>query len=382
VKPTSANNRITHGDLIDFLAARISPNLAEEWDNCGLQVGSRCSLLRGVICCLDVTSAVVAEAKHLGADFILSHHPLLFRPLRNLSLDSFPGSLIKEMVQAGITLYTAHTNLDKVPGGVSDRLAEQLGLAVRQPLMPEVRKVFKLVTFVPPAALSRVEEALFSAGAGVLGKGAYRECAFRISGEGSFFPEEGSSPRVGEVGRRNLVPEIRFETVCEDRVLSRVLSALEQTHPYEVPAYDLYRMELKRSDCGLGRIGELEDALELESFIALVRERLGGVTVRLIGGKLQDRVKRVALCGGSGFSLYSAAVTAGADLYLTGDVKYHEAREIVDGGGIPLLDAGHFATERPVVEVCSAMCRDFLVDQGLQLPVVSAQAECDPWIYI
>ncbi len=379
MKPHSGESVVTHGELIRYLESRIPPELAEEWDNCGLQLGCRQQPLQGIICCLDPTPAVVEEARRRRADFIFSHHPLFFKPLKYLDLESHQGSMLQTMVREGITLYSAHTNLDKIRGGVSDRLAELLGLQDPRPLEPASRRVYKLVTFVPPAALAEFEEALFAAGAGVLGDGSYRECAFRTEGTGSFHPAAGSRPRLGEVGRRNLVTEIRFETVCEAAVLYRVLQTLHEVHPYEVPAYDLLPMEPKEMELGFGRVGNLAEEVSLPEFVRWTGKCLGGAVVRLIGGTPELRVRRVALCGGSGFSLYRSAMAAGADLYLTGDVKYHEAREVVDGGGIPLLDAGHFATERPVVKSCVQICRDFLAVRGLTLPVAAAACEQEPW---
>jgi len=369
----------THGDLIDFLEQRIPLFLSEEWDNCGLQAGSRKTPLAGVACALEPTLETLAEAAGRGANFIFTHHPLLFRPLPCFDFDAFPGSLLVQAATRRVTIYSAHTNLDKVSGGVNDDLARRLGLSVCRPLEPVRRKLYKLVTFVPPEALGAVEEALFAAGAGHLGEGRYRECAFRTPGTGSFFPEAGSRPQKGSVGRRNLVDEIRFETVCEKNVVGRVVAALHQAHPYEVPAYDLIPLELEDEKQGLGRVGELDREVTMEAFVDLVRERLGVSGLRLIGGRPQAKVKRVALCGGSGFSFYRAAVAAGADLYLTGDLKYHEAREVIDNRGIPVLDAGHFATERPVVEVCAELCRSFVEKVGLKLPVFTIDDEREPW---
>ncbi len=368
-----------HGDLIAWLERRIPLHLSEEWDNCGLQVGSRGFPLRGVLCCLDVTSEVVAEAQAMGADFIFSHHPLFFRPEKNLDLDTFPGSLVKALVQSEITVYSAHTNLDKVENGVSAELARILGVNHTRPLQGEVEKIFKLVTFVPEESLAAVEEALFAAGAGRLGEGRYRECAFRSAGKGSFFPENGSHPERGEIGRRNLVDEIRFETVCEPESLARVLAALFESHPYEVPAYDLHPLRRDAEKVGLGRIGELDEELTVAEFVARVSDRLKVSGLRLIGGDRDRRLKKIALCGGSGFSLYPAALAAGADLYLTGDVKYHEAREVLDRGGMMLLDAGHFATEFPIVAVCAAWCREFAECNGISLPVSVARCGNEPW---
>ncbi len=376
------NSQINHGTLIDYLKAKIPSGLSESWDNCGLQVGSRQWPLHGVLCCLDFSGAVIAEAQAVGANFIFSHHPLFFKPLKRLDLDLFPGNLLQQALSAGITLYSAHTNLDSVAGGVNDHLAKLLGVTDSLPLISHFRELYKLVTFVPLAEADQVGAALFAAGAGCLGEGRYSECSFRSSGVGSFRPAPGSAPRVGEIGRMNLVDEIRLETVLDKNLLASVLKGLRQAHPYEVPAYDLYPMQLPDEACGPGRIGELEDNMILAEFADLVKFRLGTTSLRLIGGDPERKVKKIALCGGSGFSFYKQAQAAGADLFITGDIKYHEAREVVDQGGIPILDAGHFATERPVLEGCAAWCREFLSDYSAPVAVAISHSEREPWVVL
>ncbi|MBN2808952.1 MAG: Nif3-like dinuclear metal center hexameric protein [Deltaproteobacteria bacterium] len=372
---------IRHADLIDYLEFKIPPGLSESWDHCGLQAGSRNWSLTGVLCALDLTAEVVAEALAVGANFVLSHHPLLFKPLARLDVAAFPGNLLYQALTAGVTLYSAHTNLDSVAGGVNDRLAELFGLNHCTALEPYQGEIYKLVTFIPKAEAERVGRALFAAGAGSYGGGRYRDCSFCAPGVGSFRPVAGAAPRVGTVGKVSLVNEIRFETVLEKRVVPAVLEALHQTHPYEVPAYDLYPMELFDRHSGLGRIGMLPDPVCLAEFVDLVKQQLGAPALRLIGGDLQRAlVQKIALCSGSGFSLYRSACAAGADLFISGDVKYHEARAVLDSGTLPVLDAGHFATEKPVLEVMAAWCRDFFTDQGLDLPVAVSQSEREAWI--
>ena len=379
---SGGNNQISHGTLIDYLNLKIPPGLSESWDNCGLQAGSRQWPLQGILCCLDFSPALISEALAAGANFIFSHHPLFFKPLKRLDLDAFPGNLLHQAVIAGITLYSAHTNLDSVVGGVNDHLAKLLGVNDCSPLTPHFRELYKLVTFVPATDVERVGASLFAAGAGRLGSGRYSECSFRAPGVGSFRPASGASPKIGEIGRINLVDEIRLETVLDKQLLARVLEALLQAHPYEVPAYDLYPMQLPDDACGLGRIGELDDDMTLAEFVDFVKQQLKTASLRLVGGEPECRVKKIALCGGSGFSLYKQAQTAGADIFITGDLKYHEAREVIDQGGIPVLDAGHFATEKPVLEVCAAWCREFLSNYSVPIPVTISQSEREPWVFV
>ncbi len=373
---------LRHADLIAFLEREIPPALSESWDNCGLQVGSRQYPLRGVLCCLDISAEVIDEARDCGANFIFSHHPLLFKPLARIDLDVFPGNLISRVLAAEMTLFSAHTNLDSVAGGVNDQLARLLGLKNCSPLLPDAGKNCKLVTFVPAAAVDRVAEALFAAGAGKIGRAPYRDCSFRSSGTGTFFPEKGARPRIGEIGKINFVDEIRLETIVRESSLPAVLPALCQAHPYEVPAYDVYPLNSADSSCGAGRVGVLDKPVALKDFALFVKEKLGAAAVRLIGENLKDKVQKIALCGGSGFSLYDAARKSGADLFITGDLKHHDARAVLEAARIPVLDAGHFATERPVLEVCATWCRKLIAAADADIKVAIAAAEPEPWALI
>ncbi|HIE07188.1 MAG TPA: Nif3-like dinuclear metal center hexameric protein [Desulfarculaceae bacterium] len=379
---TSTSDQLCHADLIKFLEATIPGWLSESWDNCGLQAGFGKNQLTGILCSLDITAEVIDEAESLGANFILSHHPLLFKPLSHLDLEVFPGDLLGRALAGGITLYSAHTNLDSVAGGVNDHLAEILGIDQCVPLVPYSGRSCKLVTFVPAAEVDQVAAAMFAVGAGKLGAGRYSECSFQTPGTGSFRPEVGAAPRVGEIGRLNLVDEVRLETVVDEKLVTRVLEALRQAHPYEVPAYDLYSVHFSESGCGAGRIGVIENPINIDEFALLVKTRLQADAVRLIGGNLKSKVEKIALCGGSGFSLYESAQAAGADIFITGDLKYHDARSVLEKGQIPVLDAGHFATERHVVKVCAAWCRDFVAKNNADLKVAIARSESEPWITV
>ncbi len=374
-----AAGQLRHADLITFLETKVPYSLSESWDNCGLQAGSRQYPLEGVVCCLDITAEVIDEALECGANFIFSHHPLLFKPLSRLDLDVFPGNLIKRALAAEITLFSAHTNLDSVVGGVNDHLAQLLGIKECSPLVPYAGQSCKLVTFVPATAVEKVAAALFAAGAGKVGMGRYSECSFRVPGTGTFRPETGASPQVGEIGKINFVDEIRIETIVPENSLPPVLKALQQTHPYEVPAFDIYPVRFADSSCGAGRVGVVDNKYDIKEFALFVKNKLQAAAVRLIGESLKESVQKIALCGGSGFSLYSAAQASGADLFITGDLKHHDARAVLESGRMPVLDAGHFVTERPVVEVCAAWCREFIAGTGTDVNVAIAKSEHEPW---
>ena len=377
-----ADGPLRHADLITFLEAKIPYSLSESWDNCGLQSGSRQYPLKGVVCCLDITAEVIDEALECGANFIFSHHPLLFKPMSRLDLDVFPGNLIRRALAAEMTFFSAHTNLDSVAGGVNDHLAQLLGIKECSPLVPYAGQSCKLVTFVPATVVDQVASALFAAGAGKIGDTHYSECSFRTPGTGTFHPTAEASPHVGEIGKINFVDEIRLETIVPENSLSPVLKALQQAHPYEVPAYDVYPMRCPDSNCGAGRVGIIDKKTETREFVSFVKKKLRAAAVRLVGENFKERVQKIAVCGGSGFSLYNVAQASGADLIITGDLKHHDARAVLESGRIPVLDAGHFVTERPVTEVCAAWCREFIADTGSDVSVAIAESEQEPWSII
>ncbi|MBN2232474.1 MAG: Nif3-like dinuclear metal center hexameric protein [Deltaproteobacteria bacterium] len=379
---------ISHADVIRFLEELMPLDLCESWDNSGLQIGSGRRELTGVLLCLDVTPAVLDRARQAGASFIFAHHPLLFRPLKSVSTDRYPGNVLAAAVAADLTVYAAHTNLDLVPGGVNDALADALGL-VNTRVLQRTRAVesFKLVTFVPPDHLDEVSDALFTAGAGVIDS--YSRCSFSTPGIGTFFPAADAAPFIGAAGEANEEEEMRLELVVDEYQVEDVLQALHRTHPYETPAYDLLPRANRDRFVGFGRVGEVPGTLTPAALVDLVKERLGVDSVRLIGmpagaGNGDEgaaaRSWKAAVCGGSGFGFYGDALRSGVDVYITGDVKYHEARE-AELAGLPVIDAGHFATERPVLPVMAEEFRRFLKRNDADgLPVICDEHEADPWL--
>jgi dinuclear metal center YbgI/SA1388 family protein len=378
---------ISHAEVIHFLEDMMPLDLCESWDNSGLQIGSGRRRLSGILLCLDVTPAVIERAREAGVSFIFAHHPLLFKPLKSVHVDRYPGNVLAAAAAAELTIYTAHTNLDLVPGGVNDALADALGL-MNVRFLQQTRAVanFKLVTFVPPGHLDEVADALFTAGAGVIDN--YSRCSFSTPGIGTFLPSAAAAPFSGTVGEVNEEEEMRLEVVVDEYQLDDVLQALCRTHPYETPAYDLLPRANRDRVIGFGRVGDLPGTLTAVELIGLVKERLRVDTVRLIGMSAgagdgdegtAARAWKVAVCGGSGFGFYRDALRAGVDVYVTGDVRYHEARE-AELAGLPVIDAGHFATERPVLPVMAEEFRRFLKRNDADgLPVICDEHETEPW---
>ncbi len=333
-------------DLVGLIHKLYAPELAEDWDNVGLQVGDPGRPLDRVMVALDPGLEAVEAARDAGAQALVTHHPLLFKPVKRLTPDDAVGKVLWTAVRDDVAIISAHTNLDCAVDGLNSWLAEKMGVEQAVPLQTVAGDYLKLVVFVPVGHEEAVADALFSAGGGQIG--AYDQCSFRSSGEGTFRPGPGTQPYIGTVGQREKTEEVRLETIIPKRKLLRVLEKMQKAHPYEEVAYDLLPLQNQVPGAGLGRIGKLAQQTTLGEFAARVMESLGCDHLRLIGAD-QMPVRKVALCGGSGAFLLQTAHRQGADVLVTGDVKYHEARQ-AEELGIALIDAGHFATEQLMIE--------------------------------
>ena len=358
-------------DVRQVIAAvgRLAPfELAEEWDHVGLQVGSPQDELRpgagaeagrragsgaagagdarpGVLVTLEVDDLALDEAARLGCSVIVSHHPLIFSPLERLTDDDPSARLALRAARERIAVIAAHTSLDKARGGLADVVAGMLGLEATAPLAPAAVDAYKLVAFVPQDDVDLVRKALFAAGAGVIGE--YEHCSWSVEGQGTFFGREGTAPVAGQSGRDEAVDELRLEVVFPRRLRRRVVATYLQAHPYEEPAFDLYPVENEERTLGLGRLGELPEPTRLADLAADVAAVLDTPAVRFAGDP-ERRVRRVAVLPGSGAEAIARGVAAVADVLVTGDVKYHEARRAL-GQGLALVDAPHGLTEQAAV---------------------------------
>lgn len=333
-------------DLVGLIHKLYAPELAEDWDNVGLQVGDPGRPLHRVMVALDPGLEAVEAARDAGAQALVTHHPLLFKPVKRLTPDDAVGKVLWTAVRDDVAIISAHTNLDCAVDGLNSWLAQKMGVEQAIPLQAVAGDYLKLVVFVPVGHEDAVADALFSAGGGQIG--AYDQCSFRSRGEGTFRPGPGTQPYIGTLGQREKAEEVRLETIIPKRKLLRVLEKMQKVHPYEEVAYDLLPLQNQVPGAGLGRIGRLAQQTSLGEFAARVKESLGCDHLRLIGAD-QMPVRKVALCGGSGAFLLQTAHRQGADVLVTGDVKYHEARQ-AEELGIALIDAGHFATEQLMIE--------------------------------
>ncbi|GAB2573205.1 Nif3-like dinuclear metal center hexameric protein [Gracilibacillus alcaliphilus] len=325
-------------DVIQLFETWVPVSYAESWDNVGLQLGRMDQPVQKVMITLDVVEKVVQEAIEQEVDFIIAHHPLFFQEIKSLNLAEPKGRVVQQLIQQQIAVYAAHTNLDIVKGGVNDLLADQLLLQQTRPLVAtKEQQLYKLVIYTPTTHLEQVREAVGNAGAGHIGN--YSHCSFRSEGTGAFKPLEGTNPYLGKQGVIEEVAEYRLETIITDTQKKAILQAAKEAHPYEEMAYDVIPLANKGKIEGLGRIGTLAKPIRLYDYIVQVKERLAVPALRYVGDP-DTMIQRVAVLGGSGKGFIDTARQAGADLYITGDLSFHEAQD-AEEAGICLIDPGH-----------------------------------------
>ena len=333
-------------DIIAAVERLAPPSLAEGWDNCGPQVGEGEARVERVLVALTPLPEVFDEAREIGADFLLLHHPLIFSPLKSVDPRSYPGDLIARAIKEELTVYAAHTSYDAAPEGVSVALARALDLRGPLESVSPRGSLRKLVVFVPLDDAERVAEALAGAGAGRIGD--YTRCSFRSPGTGTFLPGEGSDPYLGERGRLERVEELRLETVVPAHLARAAVEAATAAHPYEEVALDVYPVEGAPEGCGYGRIGSLPQPMVPDGLSAHVSRSLG-FPARLVAEGGRAEIRRVAVLGGSGGSFLREVAASGAEAYVTGDLDYHDAM-LAGSLGLAAIDAGHAATELPSLE--------------------------------
>lgn len=321
-------------------------SLQENFDNSGLQVGDVSGEVRGVLLCLDVTENVVDEAIKKDCNLIVSHHPLLFKPLKKLTGKTCIERCVIKACKNDIVIYASHTNMDNAFGGVNYHLAEKIGLQNVRALSPKKDCLLKLVTFVPAAQAETVRNALFDAGAGQIGN--YDSCSFDISGSGTFRAGEDAHPYAGSIGEYHTEPEVRIETVVPAYKKSAVLRALLSAHPYEEPAYDFYTLGNEWEQVGSGIVGELSTPESEETFLQKLKSGFGLKALKHspFTGK---QIRKVALCGGSGAFLIPDAIACGADIFITGEAKYNDYYDV--DNRILLAVIGHYESEVPTKEI-------------------------------
>jgi dinuclear metal center YbgI/SA1388 family protein len=343
----------TAGGLADFLNDWAPTQLAESYDNVGLLVGNPDWPVERVLVALDTTEALVEEAISLGAQAIVSHHPVLFSGLKKITGKTEVERVVERALVHKIALLCAHTNLDAIQGGVSTTLADRLGLHDVRILAPRKDLLLQLVTWVPIDHAENVREALFAAGAGQVG--VYDECGFLSEGEGTFRPLPGSKPFLGSEGIRKSVREMRLEVLVPKTRKEVVVQALKKAHPYEEVAHYWVENGREWSDVGFGAVGEWAEGKSWKEALAQIKEATGATAVKHT--KIPEGpITRVAVCGGSGGELLEQAQRAGAQLFITGDIKYHRFFDADER--CALVDVGHGESEQHTVEIIVAKIRE------------------------
>jgi len=333
--------------LIAYLERVAPPALQASYDNSGLLVGNPDADVEGVLVSLDCTEDIVAEASNLGCNVIVAHHPIIFGGLKRITGRTYVERTVIKAIKHDIALYAIHTNLDSVLAqGVNGRIAERLGLEDVRTLSPSAETLRKLAVYVPSEHTDAVANAMFSAGAGRIGK--YDRASFRARGEGTFRPLEGAAPSTGEVGQEERVEEEKLEVVVPAVLAKAVLAAARRVHPYEEVAYDLYKIESNHPDFGMGAVGYLPSEMEHTEWLEYLCESMELEAVRCTADTRKP-IRRVAVCGGSGSFLFPAARSQGADVFVTADYKYHEFFDAE--GKVLICDIGHYESERFTIDL-------------------------------
>jgi len=320
-------------------------SLAQDWDNVGLLIGDPNARIRQILVTIDTTASVVREAQRIKADLILSYHPVLFNGVKRIAAQG-PDAHIYELIRAGIGVFSFHTAYDVAPSGVNDALAEAVGITDPQPIGDFVADAqgptYKLITFVPQDAVNTVADALYEAGAGRIGP--YSHCGFQSAGQGTFLPLHGANPTIGQQGRREIVAEIKLETVVPANRINAVVAALRQAHPYETPAFDVFRHHDLENGLGLGRRGRLSEPARLDVLLERIKQATGARAAGIVG-EHRRVIRQAAVCAGSCGRLIQTVVAQDCDLYVTGELKHHLAL-YAQQAGLTCVCLSHSVSER------------------------------------
>ena len=333
-------------DVTNFLEELAPLQLQESYDNAGLLIGEPEMKISGVLVAVDLTEEVLKEAQDKKCNLVITHHPLIFKGIKKITGRSAEERMIAEAIRKDVAIYAMHTNLDNVNTGVNKILSEKIGLEHVKILLPKEELLFKLVTFCPRPDAEKVRIALFNAGAGHIGN--YDSCSFNVEGTGSFRGSDDTNPYVGEKGKLNYEPEVRIEVIYPGYYGSKILKALLDTHPYEEVAYDIYPLANKLHSAGAGMIGVLPEETTEEAFLAKVKQ-ITGISCIRHSGFIGRKVRKVALCGGAGSFLITKALSEKADIFMTGDLKYHDF--FLAEKKILIADIGHYESEQFVKEL-------------------------------
>jgi dinuclear metal center YbgI/SA1388 family protein len=361
----------------DIAAAveKIAPlRLAQDWDNVGLLIGDEKRNVKNILLTIDITKAVVAEAKRARTDLIVSYHPVIWGGLKKITNDGQSG-VVCELIRSGIAVFSIHTALDSAVGGVNDGLAEIVGIVDGKPIGDYVDSTagenYKLVVFIPIESVAKVSKAVFAAGAGVIGN--YSNCSFAAEGTGTFLPLAGTRPAVGKKGKFEKVPEVRFETIVPAEKLANVIAAVKKAHPYEMPAFDIFKLYGSESKFGLGRIGKLARPMRIQKIVERIKKETKAKAIGIVGDD-KRLVKKAAVCAGSCGKIINLVIAEKCDLYLTGELKHHQALAAQEAG-LTCICLSHTVSERFILKKLAKQ----LQKQIKQVNIKISKKDADPF---
>jgi len=354
---------------------KIAPlKLAQDWDNVGLLIGDAQRNVKNILLTIDVTREVLAEAKKLKTDLIVSYHPVIWDGLKKITTDG-STAVVYDLIRSGIAVFSIHTALDAARGGVNDSLAEIIGITDAKPIGDYVENPqgdnYKLVVFVPVDSLAEVSNAVFAAGAGFIGN--YSHCGFAAQGQGSFLPLGGSSPAIGKKGKLEKVPEMRFETIVPAGKLADCITAMKKAHPYEEPAFDVFKLYSGQNKFGLGRIGRLSKPTQLTKIVERIKKYTGAEVFGIVGRE-NRLVKKAAVCAGSCGKIINSVIAQNCDLYLTGELKHHYALAAQEAN-LTCICLGHSVSERFILKKFAKQ----LQKEAKQVTIKISKKDTDPF---
>lgn len=336
-------------DIAATIEKIVPLKLAQDWDNVGLLIGSPQTKVQNILLTIDITRDVFTEAKRLKTDLIISYHPVIWDGLKNITTEG-PAATVYNLIKAGISVFSIHTALDAAIGGVNDGLAEIIGIENAEPLGDyvdsPVGENYKLIIFVPIKSAAKVSNAVFAAGAGAIGN--YKKCGFKAEGTGTFLPMRAAKPTIGKKGKLEKVPEIRFETIVPAEKLDDCIAALKKSHPYETPAFDVFKLYNTQSKFGLGRIGKLAQPMRIRQIIKIIKKHTGAKAAGIVGDD-KRLVKTAAVCAGSCGNIINSVIAAKADCYVTGELKHHLALAAQEAG-LTCICLSHTVSERFILK--------------------------------
>jgi len=363
-------------DIAAAIEKIVPLKLAQDWDNVGLLIGDPQNDVKNILLTIDITKEVLSEAVRQKAELIIAYHPVIWDGLKKIIVDG-PSSVVYELIRCGIAVFSIHTALDSVIGGINDGLAEIIGIEDAKPIGNYVNYLasdrYKLVVFVPIDSVAKVSDAVFAAGAGWIGN--YSNCSFQAAGTGTFLPLEGAKPAVGKRGQLEKVSEVRFETIVPADKLDDCIAAMKKAHPYETPAFDVFKLYQSPQKFGLGRIGKFAKPLSIKQIIERIKKHTGAKAIGIVG-KENRLVKTAAVCAGSCGKIINSVIAAKVDLYLTGELKHHQALAAQEAG-LTCICLSHSVSERFILAKFAKQLKQQLKNVTIKI----SKKDADPFTW-